>query len=41
MFFVKEIKRKVAIRMHYSQTEIDIAPEIRLQPEFSFDLLLL
>ena len=34
MFFGKEIKRKVAIRMHYSQAEIDIPPKITLQPEF-------
>ena len=32
--FGKEIKRKVAIRMHYSQAEIDIPPKITLQPEF-------
>ena len=34
MFFEKEIKGKVAIRMHYSQAEIDILPKITLQPEF-------
>ena len=27
MFFGKEIKRKVAIRMHYSQAEIDVPPK--------------
>ena len=30
MFFGKEIKRKVAIRMHYSQADIDIPPKITL-----------
>ena len=34
MFFGKEIKRKVAIRMHYSQAVIDMPPKIALQPEF-------
>ena len=34
MFLGKEIKRKVAKRMHYSQAEIDIPPKITLQPEF-------
>ena len=34
MFFGKEIKRKVAIRMHYSQAEVHIPPKITLQPEF-------
>ena len=34
MFFGKEIKRKAAIRMHYSQAEIDIPPKITLQVEF-------
>ena len=34
MYFGKEIKRKVAIRMHYSQAEIDTPPKITLQPEF-------
>ena len=34
MFFRKEIKRKMAIRMHYSQAEIDIPPKVTLQPEF-------
>ena len=34
MIFGKEKKRKVAIRMHYSQAEIDIPPKITLQPEF-------
>ena len=34
MFYGKEIKRKMAIRMHYSQAEIDIPPKIALQPEF-------
>ena len=34
MFFGKEIKQKVAIRMHYSQAEIDIPPKITLKPEF-------
>ena len=33
-FFGKEIKRKVGIRMHYSQAEIDIPPKITLKPEF-------
>ena len=33
-FFGKEIKWKVVIRMHYSQTEINILPKITLQPEF-------
>ena len=28
MFFGKEINRKVAIRMDYSQAEIDIPPKI-------------
>ena len=30
MFFGKEIKQKVAIKMHYSQAEIDILPKITL-----------
>ena len=34
MFIGREIKRKVAIRMDYSQAEIDIQPKITLQPEF-------
>ena len=34
MYFGKEIKRKLAIKMHYSQAEIDIPPKITLQPEF-------
>ena len=34
MCFGKEIKVKVAIRMHYNQAEIDIPPKITLQPEF-------
>ena len=33
VFFGKEIKRKVSIRMHYSQAEIDMPPKITLQPE--------
>ena len=36
MFFGKEIKRMVAIRMHYSRAEINIPPKIILQPEFFF-----
>ena len=32
--FRKKIKLKVAIRMHYSETEIDIPPKITLQLEF-------
>ena len=31
MFFGKEIKRKMAIRMYYSQAEIDRPPKIALQ----------
>ena len=31
MFFGKELKRKVAIRMHYSQADIDVPPKITLQ----------
>ena len=34
MFFGKEVKRKVAIRMHYNQAKIDVLPKITLQPEF-------
>ena len=34
MFFGKEIERKVAIRMHYSQAEMDIPPKTTLQPKF-------
>ena len=34
--FWKDIKRKVAIRMHYSQAEIDISSKITLQPKFFF-----
>ena len=34
MFFGKEIKRKVAKRMHYSQAELDISPKITLQTEY-------
>ena len=34
MFCGKEIKRKVAISMHYTQAEIDVPPKITLQPEF-------
>ena len=34
MFFGMEIKRKVAIKMHYSQAEIDVPAKIELQPEF-------
>ena len=34
VFFGKEVKRKVAIRTHYSQAEIDIQQKIALQPEF-------
>ena len=45
MFFGKEIKWKVTIRMHYSQAEIDVPPKITLQPEFfpwsPFSLVLL
>ena len=45
MFFKKEIKQKVAIRMHNSQAEIDMPPKITLQPEFflwsPFSLVLL
>ena len=33
-FFGKEIKRKVAIRIHYSKAEVDIPLIITLQPEF-------
>ena len=33
VFFLKEIKRKVAIRMCNSQAEIDMPPKITLQPE--------
>ena len=44
-FFGKEIKWKVAIRMHYSQAEIDRPPKIALQPTFfllyPFSLMLL
>ena len=32
--FGKEIKRKLAIRMHYSQAKIHILPKITLKPEF-------
>ena len=32
--FWKGNKTKVAIRVHYSQAEIDILPKITLQPEF-------
>ena len=35
-FFEKEIKRKAAIRMHYSQAEMYIPPKITLQPEIFF-----
>ena len=34
MFFGKEIKRKVTIRIHYSQAEKEIPAKITLQPEF-------
>ena len=34
MFFRKEIKRKVEIRMHYSQAEINIPSKITLQSQF-------
>ena len=34
MFLGKEKERKVAMRMHYSQAEIDISPKITLQLEF-------
>ena len=34
MCFGKEIKRKVAIRMHYSQAKIDEPPKITLEFEF-------
>ena len=34
MFFGKEIKRKVAIRMQYNQAEINIPPKITLQPGY-------
>ena len=34
MLFGKEMKRKVAIRMHYSQTQIDMPQKITLQSEF-------
>ena len=34
MFFVEEIKRKVAIRIHYRQAELDISSKITLQSEF-------
>ena len=37
MFLEKEIKWKEAIRMHYSQAEIDVPPKITLQPDFFFD----
>ena len=40
MFFGKGIKRKVAIKMNYSQAEIDKPPKITLQPEFPFFFLL-
>ena len=32
--FGKKIKRKVAMRMHYSQAEINIPPKFTLQLEF-------
>ena len=45
MFFGKEIKQKVSIRMHYIQADIEIPPKIALQPEFflyfPFSLVLL
>ena len=34
MFFGKEIKGEMAIRIHYSQAERDIPPKITLQHEF-------
>ena len=34
MFFGKEIKRKLTIKMNYNEAEIDIPPKITLQPEF-------
>ena len=34
MFFGKEIIRKLVIRMHYSQAEIDMPQKTVLQPEF-------
>ena len=41
----KEIKRKVVIRMHYSQAEIDIPSKMTLESEFflssPFSLVLL
>ena len=33
-FFGQNIKKKVVIRMHYSQLEVDIPPKITLQSEF-------
>ena len=36
MLFGKEIKRKVALRMHYCRAELDVPPKIALQPEFFF-----
>ena len=33
VFFVKDIKRKVARRIHYSQTATDKTLKITLQPE--------
>ena len=34
MLFIKKVKQKVAVWMHYSQIKIDIPPKITLQPEF-------
>ena len=36
MFFGKEIKLNVTIRMHYSQAEKDMPPKFTLQPKFFF-----
>ena len=34
MFFGKEVKLKVAMGIHCSQTETDVSPKITLKPEF-------
>ena len=36
MSFGKETKRKMAIRMHFSQAQIDVSPKIALQLEIFF-----